>query len=213
MPAWSPSAGPQGRQEYYCQTASPHETGRETVTLFPSNRCVFAEWGYEVVAPLPGLTTGKQVSAWDGTKWFVPQYAPMEPPPWHVHIDIAASVGSLPSAGGAGTRAQRAHRVTDALLNPSRSRAVSLGWVRWYGKRGQLVLAQTNVNGGLWAGHLIFYFTADDVGYAITLHAWASKLRISGGGVNRVVTFGLGPALPRVIATLRSIVGSALRRE
>jgi hypothetical protein len=213
MPAWSSSA-PQGRQEYYCQTADPHETSRETVTLFPSNRCVFAEWGYELVAPLPGLTAGKRVSAWDGIEWLVPQYAPLEPPPWHVHIDIVASVGSShPLAGGAATQAQGAHRVTDALLNPSRSRAVSLGWVRWYGKNGQLVLAPTNVNGGLWAGHLIFYFTDDDVDYAITLHAWTSILRISGGGVNRVDTFQSGPALPRVIATLRDIVGSALGRQ
>jgi hypothetical protein len=91
-------------------------------------------------------------------------------------------------------------------------RAVSLGWVRWYGRYGQLVLAQANVNGGAWAGHLIFYLTVDGVGYAITLHAWASKERFSGGGVNRVVRFEAGPALPHVIATLKSIVGSALRR-
>jgi hypothetical protein len=72
-------------------------------------------------------------------------------------------------------------------------------------------LVPTNVTGGAWAGHLVFNFIADGVGYGITLHARASKERFSGGGANRTIRFEPGPALPHVIATLKSIVGSARR--
>jgi hypothetical protein len=51
----------------------------------------------------------------------------MDPPPWHVHVEIEASIGS----SGLGVQElgspHGAHRVTDALLNPVRARAVSLG--------------------------------------------------------------------------------------
>lgn len=172
-----------------------------------------AAWRFEDGKFLPLLTPGHRVSAWDGTVWFAPASVAMSPAPWHVHVELGASVGSFPAAGGSLLKAKGAHRVTDALLNPKRTRAVSLGWVRWYGRYGQLVLAPTNVAGGAWAGHLIFSFVAADrVRYAVTLHAWASKERFTGGGVNRVITFEAGPALPHVVATLKSIVGSALRR-
>ena len=48
------------------------------------------------------------------------------------------------------------------------------------------------------------------VNYAISLHAWASKVRIGGGSPAQVITAPqAGPALPHVIATLKAIVGSA----
>ncbi len=74
------------------------------------------------------------------------------------------------------------------------------------------MLAPTGPDGGgEEAGHLIFHFTSDGVNYDISLHAWASKVRITGHGVNRTVSApGPGPALPHVIATLKAIVGSAL---
>ena len=154
--------------------------------------------------------------AWDGREWFSPSYAPMDPPPYHVHVDIQAAAGSQPRsiAGPSFAAAEAAHRVTDVLLTPNRTRAASFGWVRWYGEYGQFVLAPTNPGGGgEEAGHLIFYFTAGGVNYDISLHAWASKERISGRGVNRVVKAPqAGPALPHAIATLKAIVGSALRR-
>lgn len=217
LPAWGAAhSGTQG-QGYTCMDKDGNQPvgGKALFTLFTSRRCVDADWSYENGKPLPLLTVGKGnvgrgVSAWDGTQWFVPAYAAMDPPPWHVHVEVGASVGSLPGAGGPPYAAEGAHRVTDALLDPNRRQTVSLGWVRWYGRYGQLVLTPTNVNGGEWGGHLIFYFTANAVGYAITLHAWASKERISGRGTNRVVTFDSGPALPHVIATLKAIVGSAI---
>jgi hypothetical protein len=36
-------------------------------------------------------------------------------------------------------------------------------------------------------------------------------VRVVGNGTDRVIRFQSGPALPHVIATLKSIVGSALR--
>ena len=151
------------------------------------------------------------MSAWDGTRWFFPGYAPRDPPPYLVHVDIEASVGTVPPA--IVPWREGAHRVTDALLNLNRAPpAVSFGWVDWYGIYGQLAL----INGGSYgveAGHLIFYFTAAGVNYDISLHAWASKERITGPGVTRVVRAPQpGPALPHVIATLKAIVGSALGR-
>jgi hypothetical protein len=216
IPAWN-SAGDQGSREFECYDGHGHQVPLNVPRpvqerYFARTRCVFAEWGYEVGAPLPGLTAGRHVSAWDGTEWFVPAYAQMVAPPWHVHIDIQASVGTPPIGGGFAWP-DGGHSATDALLNPSRHQAVSLGWARWYGHDGQLVLAPTNVNGGLWAGHLVFYFAVDDVRYAITLHAWASKLRISGGGVTQMVSSQSGPALPHIIATLKDIVRSALGRQ
>lgn len=101
--------------------------------------------------------------------------------------------------------------VSDALLNPTRKRAVSLGWVRWYGEYGQLVLAPVFPFGGEWGGHLIFYFTSGRVSYAVTLHAWMAALRLPGAD-HRVLRYQSGPALPHVIATLKAMVGSALGR-
>jgi hypothetical protein len=180
-----------------------------------SSRCTLPVWSYEVFAPQLGRTAGTQVRAWDGREWFSPSYAAMDPPPYHVHVEIqaAAGLGTPSTASPSFAGAKAALRVTDVLLNPNRARAASFGWVRWYGEYGQLVLAPTNPNGGgEEAGHLIFSFTAGGVNYDISLHAWASKERISGHGMNRVVSaLEAGTALPHVVATLKAIVGSALR--
>jgi len=179
-----------------------------------SNGCTLPVWSYEVFAPLSGRNEGARVLAWDGKDWFSPSYAPMDPPPYHVHVDIQAAAGAEPPsiAGPSFADAEVTHGVSDLLLNPKRTRAASFGWVRWYGKRGQLVLAPTNPGGGgEEAGHLIFHFAAAGVNYDISLHAWASKVRITGHGVNLVVRAPqAGRALPHVIATLKAIVGSAL---
>ena len=178
--------------------------------LFTSRRCTDAGWSYEQFN-LPVPAEGIPVSAWDGTEWFAVSFAPLYPPPYQVHVDIEASAGSPPIAVSATGRLQRAKHITDALLNPKRPHAVSFGWVRWYGKRGQLLLMPANAGGGEVAGHLIFYFASGGVNYEISLHAWASKVRINDGGVNQVIRAPqAGPALPHVITTLKGIVGSAL---
>lgn len=179
-----------------------------------SSRCSLPVWSYETFAMLPDQASDTQVSAWDGRGWFFPSYAPMDPPPYHVHVDIEAAAGSPPPSilGPSFAGAVDVNRLMDALLNPDRARAVRLGRVHWYGHRGELVLAPTGAGGGgEEAGHLIFYFTARGVNYDISLHAWAPKVRITGHGMARSVNApGAGPALPHVIATLKAIAGSAL---
>ena len=100
--------------------------------------------------------------------------------------------------------------LTPSLNQDRAPRAVSFGRVRWYGRPGELLLAGGGANGGgEEAGHVIFAFTAGGIGYDISLHAWASKERITVHGVTYVVTAPQpGPALPHVIATLKAIVGS-----
>jgi hypothetical protein len=176
-----------------------------------SSRCVDAGWGYEAIGWPPGLIAGKGITTirgWDPvTTMVAPPEALLIPPPVHVHIEIEASLGSLI---GATSWPSGAHPVSDALLSSRRTQPASLGWVRWYGRDGQLVLEPVYPFGGEWGGHLIFRFTARRVHYAITLHAWMPAARFTGTGVNRVITFQSGPALPHVIATLKAIVGSAL---
>jgi hypothetical protein len=127
-----------------------------------------------------------------------------------VHVDIEASVGSPPVAVQA-LKPRRAPRVTDALLNPDRApAAVSFGGVRWDGRWGRLILLNGNA-GGEQSGHLIFYFRTGGMNYDVSLHAWASVLRISGRGMTRLISAPKpGPALPHVIASLKAIIGSAL---
>jgi hypothetical protein len=109
----------------------------------------------------------------------------------HVHVSVEAGVGS-------------------AFIGMTDRRARSLGSVRWYGRRGRLVLNQPYPQGGPWGGHLVFSFTAERVNYAISLHSWMAAIRLQGKGVDRVFRVQPGPALPHVIATLKAIVGSAL---
>ena len=179
-----------------------------------SSPCVQgAGWGFEAGTGLPGYSDGQQLRlfGWDGGQWLpVSGESLLFSPPLHVHVEIAA-IRVSPNTFGWPSASGQPRRVSDALLNPSRREAVSLGSVRWYGRRGELVLAPVFPFGGEWGGHLIFYFNNDGVRYAITLHGWMAALRLSGNGGNRVIRIQPGAAIPHMIATLRSIVGSALR--
>jgi hypothetical protein len=132
------------------------------------------------------------------------------PPPYHVHVDVQAAVGSLPIGLSTFTWPKGARPVTDSLLHDERARPASLGWVRWYGRHGQLLLAPGYPAGGMLAGHVVFYFTTGRVSYAISVHAWVPMLRIGGARVHRTIRSQPGPALPHVIATLKAVLGSAL---
>jgi hypothetical protein len=139
----------------------------------------------------------------------------MESPPYHVHVDIQAAMGTLPPsiAGPSFADAYAARQLSDTLLDPTRMRPARLGRVIWKGQSGQLVLAPTGAaGGGEEAGHLIFFFEARGADYDISLHAWASKERFEArGGLERTITApGTGAALPQVIQTLRSIVDSMI---
>jgi hypothetical protein len=179
-----------------------------------SKRCTLPAWSYEVFA-LPGRPRPTQnVTAWDGKDWFSLSYAPLYPPPYFVHVLVQAAVGAdslglfgLNLAGNGKVR-----NPSDVLLNPNRARAVSLGWVRWSGHHGELILEPAGgQTGGEVAGHLIFMFTSGGVEYAMTLHAWAPKVRETSHGKTHLIRAAQpGPALPHVISTLKTIVESAL---
>jgi hypothetical protein len=176
--------------------------------LLATSRCVQALWGFEAAAALPGQVGPYRASGWNGHSWVtLPSESLLLPPPLHVHVEIAASLSSPANLGWPIASSQNARPVSDALLDPTRTRAVSLGWVRWYGEYGQLVLAPVFPFGGEWGGHLIFYFTTGRVSYAVTLHAWMAALRLP--GEHRVLRYQSGPALPHVIATLKAMLGSA----
>lgn len=114
--------------------------------------------------------------------------APPKPAPIG-HVVISASLATWQCAWA---HELRAASPSNRLLTEKRRYAVSLGQVRWYGQSGQLVLAPPYFAGGGPVGdHLEFCFRAAGVNYAITLHSWAP--------------------VAQVIATLKRLVGSALR--
>jgi hypothetical protein len=194
---------------FYCMTRNRRESVRDSVKLFRSNRCVFAEWSYEAGQGLPGWTIATRLTGWNGHKWVADEWS-MLSPPLHVGVDVQASLRNSPQ-GVTSAVVPWPHATIDAsdqLLGPTR-RAVSLGWVNWYGRRGQLVLTPY---GPCESGNeLIFYMPPNrrGVSYAIRLDAWMATVHIRGKRVNRVLEFQAGPALPHVIATLKAIVGSA----
>ncbi len=114
--------------------------------------------------------------------------APPKPAPIG-HLVILASLNTWQCTW---PHEHRARAPNDRLLAQKRRHAVSLGQVRWYGQSGQLVLAPPYFAGGGAVGdHLAFCFRTAGVNYAITLHSWAP--------------------VTQVIATLKRLVGSALR--
>lgn len=208
LPAWGSAHN--GSQGYYCMTHPPRgETVREMLFLFKSNRCVSAEWSYENGESLRAYTVGRALWEWDGRRW-VPGLWTMLPPPFHVGIDLEASVGSQRSlAGGSTSSPNGARAISDALLDPSRTRTISLGWVSWSGQTGQLVLTP---RGACETGDALALYlprNAERVSYTITLDAWMPAARLTGKGIDRTFRFESGPALTRAIATLEAIVESA----
>lgn len=188
-------------------TRNPRETVRQTFKLFGTSRCVFAEWSYEAGDGLRGLTPSARLTGWNGRGWVADEYS-MLPPPLHVGVDIQAASRSAPQGVNAAPidRPHGLARVSDALLGPN-GRAVSLGWVTWDGRHGQLVL--TPYGTCETGNELIFYIPPDrhGISYSIRLDAWMGTVHLSGRRIDRIQT---GPSLPRVIATLKAIVGSAL---
>jgi hypothetical protein len=143
--------------------------------LLGSSRCVQADWGYEAAGQLP--PGASKLFWWDGRRWAsLASESLLFSPPLHVHVEIQASRDPLIVVGA---WPKGAHRVNDALLDPNRRAAVSLGWVRWYGRYGQLVLEPAFPFDGAWGGHLNFRFSAGTVNYAITLHAWGQPFASS----------------------------------
>jgi hypothetical protein len=198
-----------GGQRWVAVCTSTHGNGG--AVPLTSHRCVDADWSYEASGSIRGLTPRTRLAGWDGRRWVpIPAQAGMEPPPVHVHVDIGASVGTPPVAVGTAGSPAGVHRATDALLNPARKSAVSLGSVRWCDLHGRLVLAPLYPTGAEWGGHLFFEFNARGISYAVTLHSWFPRLRVGTPDTTKVFTFEPGDSIPRVIATLKTIVCSGL---
>lgn len=138
-------------QGFTCGTRGPHNGIRSTPGLFPSKRCVFAEWS-------------------DGRARFVSVGVAAS--------RAAARERTWLTGLGAAAWPTGAHRVSDALLSSKRKRATSLGWVHWYGTHGQLVVTPRRSFLGEYGAHLILYVPSDanDVAYAMTLHASGKPL-------------------------------------
>lgn len=203
LPAWGSSS--QTRPGYYCQTRSPRQTARQMLAMFKSKGCLVAEWTYEGGGSLPGFTGTSRLLGWDGRRWVKDEWS-MLPPPLHVGVDVQAGAASLLSVPSP----KRFARVADLLLAPSRPGAVSLGWVRWYGRHGRLVLSPWGPCGT--GDELTFFMPANGqhASYAITLDAWMPEARLVGRRHNQSIRIQSGPALPHVIATLRAIVAATL---
>jgi hypothetical protein len=133
-----------------------------------SGACIYETWMLEAGAPAglppdapPGLP-GNRTLGPSRTR-----------PPGYVHIVIYASQQPLANMVPWPWPNGPAQPVTNALLNPKRTRPISLGWFQWGSDYGQLVLAPPYLYGGVVGDHLIFRFTAGRVNYAVTLHSWA----------------------------------------
>jgi hypothetical protein len=59
------------------------------------------------------------------------------------------------------------------LIQSRRSQAVSLGRVRWGGRRGTLALAESFPGGGAHGDHLVFRWREAKVTAVLSLHVWA----------------------------------------
>jgi hypothetical protein len=59
------------------------------------------------------------------------------------------------------------------LIHSKRSQAVSLGRVRWGGRRGTLTLAESFPGGGAHGDHLVFRWHEAQVTAVLSLHVWA----------------------------------------
>ena len=208
LPAWD--SAPLTAPGYYCQTANPHESVHQTLVAFAGKRCLFAEWDYTGGEGPRGWAPNTPVQGWDGTRWVADEFS-MFSPPLHVGVQIQAARGSVPDLTlGALKWPEGAEPVSDRLLGPSRTKAVSFGWVHWYGRNGQLVLIPW---GACETGaELILYLppNAARVSYTITVDGWMPALRLGGKAADRVVRFQPGPALPHVIATLKAMFASAV---
>lgn len=88
----------------------------------------------------------------------------LDRPPATVHVVVSEGWGVLLD--------QRRARIRDGLLEQRRRAPISLGRVRWAGKRGDLVLAPPFPRGGIEANHLRFTWQEGRTIYGVSLHGW-----------------------------------------
>jgi hypothetical protein len=88
----------------------------------------------------------------------------LDRPPATVHLVVSAGCCLLLDL--------RRGRVRDGLLEERRRGPLSLGRVRWAGKRGDLVLDPPFPRGGIEANHLRFTWQEGGTVYGVSLHGW-----------------------------------------
>jgi hypothetical protein len=88
----------------------------------------------------------------------------LDRPPATVHLVVSEGWGVLLDL-------RRGH-VRDGLLEQRRRAPISLGRVRWAGKRGDLVLIPSFPRGGIESNHLLFTWQQGGAIYGVSLHGW-----------------------------------------
>jgi hypothetical protein len=88
----------------------------------------------------------------------------LDRPPATVHLVVSEGWGVLLDL-------RRGH-VRDGLLEQRRRAPISLGRVRWAGKRGDLVLIPPFPRGGIESNHLLFTWQQGGTIYGVSLHGW-----------------------------------------
>ncbi|HXV58606.1 MAG TPA: hypothetical protein VD704_12125 [Gaiellaceae bacterium] len=94
-----------------------------------------------------------------------PREPELDRPPATVHLVVSEGWGVLLAAGGR-------IPIRDGLLEERRRRPLFLGFVRWAGKRGELVLTPPYPRGGIEANHVLLVWSEGGKGYGISLHGW-----------------------------------------
>jgi hypothetical protein len=107
----------------------------------------------------------------------------LDRPPATVHLVVSEGWGVLLDL--------RRGRVRDGLLELRRRAPISLGGVRWAGKRGELVLAPPFPRGGIEANHLRFTWQEGRTVYGVSLHGWEPFMEVP--GVLRSVVASIPP--------------------
>lgn len=107
----------------------------------------------------------------------------LDRPPATVHLVVSEGWGVLLDL--------RRRRVRDGLLELPRRAPISLGRVRWAGKRGDLVLTPPFPRGGIEANHLLFTWQEGRTVYGVSLHGWEPFTEMP--GVLRSVVASIPP--------------------
>jgi hypothetical protein len=107
----------------------------------------------------------------------------LDRPPATVHLVVSEGWGVLLDL--------RRGRVRDGLLELRRRAPISLGGVRWAGKRGDLVLIPPFPRGGIEANHLLFTWQEGRTVYGVSLHGWEPFTEVP--GVLRSVVASIPP--------------------